>query len=155
MLALLAAVIASTAHASWVVHDGQSGTCSGLMTKAKSSRHTLVPGAPVKITVTVKNAGGTTLDGVGVRLSSSVVGDWKAKKAGATVEGGLVLWSNYQLGPRKRLTFRVRGRACAGLEAGTGDAGGSFRFPGRHGRQRHLRDHHQSPDGSLNLRDEN
>ena len=43
-------------------------------------------------------------------MSSFVVGDWKAsaaKKAGTnmTVEGGLVLWSNYRLSARKRLTF--------------------------------------------------
>ena len=52
-----------------------------------------------------------------------MAGDWKtsaAKKASATtaIEGNLVLWSNYRLAPRKRLTFRARGRACAGLEAG-------------------------------------
>ena len=113
LLVLVAAAVAATAE----------GSCPGLMVKAKSSRRALVSGAPVKVAVTVKNTGSTTMAGVGVRLSSSVVGDWKtsaAKKAGTnmTVEGGLVLWSNYHLGPRKRLTFRARGRACAGLEAG-------------------------------------
>ena len=113
LLVLVAAAVAATAQ----------GSCPGLLVKAKSSRRALVSGAPVKVTVTVKNTGSTTMAGVGVRLSSSVVGDWKtsaAKKAGTNmaIEGGLVLWSNYHLGPRKRLTFRARGRACASLEAG-------------------------------------
>lgn len=114
LLVLVAAALAATAQ----------DPCPGLVVKAKGSRRTLVSGAPVAVTVTIKNTGSTTMDGVGVRLSSSVVGDWKtsaAKKTGSTVaiEGGLVLWSNYRLGPRKRLIFRARGRACAGLEAGT------------------------------------
>lgn len=98
--------------------------CPGLWVKAKSSRRALVSGGPITITVTLKNTGATTMDDVGLRLSSSVVGDWKAsaaKKGAASVavEGGVVVWSNYRLGPKKRLTFRARGRACAGLEPGT------------------------------------
>jgi len=113
LVILLAAVVVSAAQ----------GTCPGLAITAKSSRRKLASGTPVKVTVTVKNKGATALDGVGVRLSAFVAGDWKTsapKRAGAnlTNEGNLVLWSNYQLGPRKGLTFRARGRACAGLEAG-------------------------------------
>lgn len=95
--------------------------CSGLTVTARASRKKLTSGAPVLLTVALRNTGASTIDGLQVRLTSRTLGGWYNPGKSASVPdilGGSVLWVGQQVAPRKQLKLTIRARGCAGLEAG-------------------------------------
>jgi uncharacterized repeat protein (TIGR01451 family) len=116
LLGGLVAVLAAAA----VAVSATPAACQGLAVRAKASRRTVAAGAPVRVTVTVKNTGPDPVQGMGVRVTSAVAADWKAKtgKVVPRIEAASVDWLAQQVGPGKTRQFRLQGRTCSGLTPG-------------------------------------
>lgn len=118
LLLLVVLGVASTARA-------QAPTCSGLTlrTKIRSSPKTLAPGTRVSVGLTVKNtgvkaksAGAKAVSGVTVRVSSSVLADWKATGLAAKssqIDGDSVYWLDQTLKPGQVRRYKAHARICA------------------------------------------
>ena len=89
---------------------------------AKRTGKVVTPGSPVAVAVVVKNSGATTVDGIDVRVTSSVVGGWKVRTAGKTaptLEEDRVSWLKQELRKGKQRRYVLSGRVCAGATPGT------------------------------------
>jgi hypothetical protein len=142
---IVAIVITSTA----VAQGSSTPVCSRLALRIKPhiSLQTLSTGIKVSVGVKVKNVGIKTVKGINVRVSSSVLGGWRAmggdlsgdgkvkvsdpsvattgwKAMGAKpatsrrTEAGVVYWLDQKLLPGQTRKYKAHARVCAGAAPG-------------------------------------